>query len=346
MREKFGKKKSQKEVPQSNTAIEKSCQKELDRANTGTTSNVEALDTRTSSGPTQILTVSVRPSPFSSSNNYRETGSDSFKQGKRSLGLQIVHQPGQRAPLDIIFVHGLGGHPLKTWCKNHDPKFFWPGLWLPDDVEVGDARIFTFGYNADFRPGSGRNIANISSFAKELLFEMRFGKDNEDEDLELGKAPIVFVVHSMGGLVMKKAALLGRNDKTYSSMINSIAAVVFLGTPHRGSGLAEVLKKLLSVSLQAPRAFINDLCKNSSALEEINESFRHIASELSIMSFYETEATKIGGKRLMIVETDSSVLGKSSILLVHSVPFYETSLLPSWLLEKAARVFNLRSKLA
>jgi pimeloyl-ACP methyl ester carboxylesterase len=228
--------------------------------------------------------------------------------------------------LDIIFIHGLGGHGLKTWCKNHDPKLFWPGLWLPDNDEVGDARIFTFGYDADFRPGSGKNISNISSFAKELLFDMRFGRDHEDKDLELGKAPIIFVVHSMGGLVMKKAALLGRNDKNYSSMVNSIAAVIFLGTPHRGSGLAEVLKKVLSVSLQAPRAFINDLCKNSSALEEINESFRHIASELSIISFYETKTTKVGGRRLMIVERDSSVLGKSSILLLR---LYKSFVLPS-----------------
>jgi pimeloyl-ACP methyl ester carboxylesterase len=115
-----------------------------------------------------------------------------------------VHRPGAAAPLDIVFVHGLGGNSQKTWSKNHDPELFWPGLWLPHDSDIGKARIFSFGYNADFRPGAGRSIANVADFAKELLFEMRFGRDELGDDFRVGKVPIIFVVHSMGGLVVKK----------------------------------------------------------------------------------------------------------------------------------------------
>lgn len=149
----------------------------------------------------------------------------------------------------------------------------------------------------------------IGDFAKELLYEMKFGRDREGEDLDIGKLPIIFVVHSMGGLVAKKAYLLGQNDETYQDIIRSISAMVFLATPHRGTNLAEVLNRLLTVLCQSSRDFIADLNKSSPALEELNEQFRHVAPKLSIWSFYETLATPIGLMRMMVLDKDSSILG-------------------------------------
>lgn len=52
--------------------------------------------------------------------------------------------------------------------------------------------------------------------------------------------PIIFIGHSLGGLVIQKALLHsdGSPDELYSDVVNSTAGVVFLGTPHRGSNLA------------------------------------------------------------------------------------------------------------
>lgn len=235
--------------------------------------------------------------------------SSSPNRSPQTLGLHIVHQPKASAPLDIIFVHGLGGDSQKTWAKGHDPNLFWPRLWLPLDSDVGKARILSFGYNAGFRAGAPKSVSNISDFAKELLYEMRFGRTDTGDDLGVGNVPIIFVVHSMGGLVVKKAYILGQNDEEYKSVINSISAIVFLATPHRGTGLAEVLNRVLKVSFQSQQNFIADLNKSSPALEELNEQFRHIAPKLSIWSFYETLATAIGPKRMMVLEKDSSILG-------------------------------------
>lgn len=222
----------------------------------------------------------------------------------------MVHQPNLRAPIDIILVHGLGGDSQKTWSKNHDPNMFWPGLWLPSEPEIGKARILTFGYNANFGPGSTKGIGNVSDFAKELLYEMRFGKDNSGGDLEIGSVPIIFVVHSLGGLVVKKAYILGQYDGEYQSIVSSISAIMFLATPHRGTDLAETLNRILAVSFQSPKSFIMDLNKGSPALEELNEQFRHIAPRLSIVSFYETLATSIVGPvKIMVLNKDSSILG-------------------------------------
>lgn len=185
---------------------------------------------------------------------------------------------------------------------------FWPGLWLPLEPGIKDARIFTFGYNADWR-SPAKSIANITDFAKELLFELTFGRDDAGEDLDIGAKPIIFVVHSMGGLVVKKAYLLGLHDANYQPVVEATSAIIFLSTPHRGTNLAKTLNKVLAASLQSPKVFISDLSKNSPAIEELNEQFRHVAPRLSIWSFYETVATSIGPGKTMVLEKDTSVLG-------------------------------------
>ncbi|KAI0436723.1 hypothetical protein F4803DRAFT_207941 [Xylaria telfairii] len=223
------------------------------------------------------------------------------------LGLHIIHQPDYTV-LDIIFVHGLGGHSKNTWSKDHDPSFFWPELWLPFEPDIASARIFTFGYNAAWR-GATKSVSSITDFAKELLFEMRFGKDRSGQDLKLGVNPIIFVVHSMGGLVVKKAYLLGLHDENYQELVQAVSAIVFLSTPHRGTNLAEILNRVLAASFQSTKNFISDLNKSSPAIEELNEQFRHLAPRLSIWSFYETLATPIGPRKIMVLEKDSSVLG-------------------------------------
>ncbi|KAL7940714.1 WD40 repeat-containing protein [Trichoderma barbatum] len=225
------------------------------------------------------------------------------------LGLHVLHNP-EFSSLDIIFVHGLGGHSHKTWTKNHDSLLFWPKSWLPLEPDMGSARIITFGYNAKWRGEAG--ISNISDFAKELLYEMRFAKDASGEDIAIGVNPIIFVVHSMGGLVVKKAYMFGLHDDNYRDIIRSVSAIVFLSTPHRGTHLAETLNRILAVSFQSPKHFIADLEKNSTTIEDLNEQFRHLAPTLSLWSFYETLPTSIGLRKLMIVEKDSAVLGYPS----------------------------------
>jgi hypothetical protein len=84
-------------------------------------------------------------------------------------------------------------------------------------------------------------------------------------------------------------------------MVSSINAIIFLATPHRGSNLAEVLNRILSVSVfnHSPNEYISELAKNSPALEELNEQFRNVTAKLQIFSFYETVQTVVGPRNMV-----------------------------------------------
>jgi hypothetical protein len=50
--------------------------------------------------------------------------------------------------VDIVFVHGLNGHPHNTWSTTK-PDVFWPADLLPAALEDQRPRILTYGYDAN-----------------------------------------------------------------------------------------------------------------------------------------------------------------------------------------------------
>ncbi|KAI8630209.1 NACHT and WD domain protein [Xylariaceae sp. FL1651] len=227
------------------------------------------------------------------------------------LGLNVVYTPENGHKADIIFIHGLGGTSRLTWSKNKNPELFWPLTFLPLEPDLCLARILTFGYNANFLK-SGNISTSVLDFAKSLLFDLKYAQDGLKEDLNMGNVPLIFVVHSMGGLIIKEAYMQGQNDPEYESIIRAITAITFLATPHRGTNLAEILNKILqSAIVTNSKHYVSELVKNSFTLQKLNEQFRHIAPRLDIVSFYETQPTSISLKsaRIMVLEKDSSVLG-------------------------------------
>ncbi|MCJ1285606.1 hypothetical protein MMC26_004947 [Xylographa opegraphella] len=228
------------------------------------------------------------------------------------LGLHVIYESGSKATVNIIFVHGLGGSSHRSWSKDRDPALFWPEQWLPKEPVISDARIFSFGYNAAFQSTMGKeNILNISDFAKDLLFSMKFMVGDGGHQLNLSQLPIIFIAHSMGGLVVKKAIILGQYDPHYKEFVQATRAVIFLSTPHRGTNLAKILNRILTVSVfgHSPKQYVSELKSNSLTLQEINEQFRSFAPSLAIVSFFETLETAVGPAKLMVLHKESSILG-------------------------------------
>ena len=271
---------------------------------------------------------SSQPSQTTSPSSSLPTGSPQA-QGRRRFSFSIRHngdQPPDPFGLhlvcdhpnpngDIIFVHGLGGTSKKSWCWNRDTEYFWPE-WLAEEDGLTSHRVLTFGYNSDVK-GAATNL-NVIDFAKALLFQMKTFSDGfgmGDNRVPIGRQPITFVSHSMGGLVVKKAYVLGKYDGDYADMISQTHGIVFLATPHRGAQYAKILSNILATApfFGPSKTYLADLEMHSMTLQDINEQFRTVCGDLSLMSFFETLKTNLIGKGLfvekLLVEKDSAVLG-------------------------------------
>jgi hypothetical protein len=87
------------------------------------------------------------------------------------FGLEILYEPKTLPanPVQIVFVHGLGGSKRGTWT--HGESRFWPD-WLPDEKGLENVRIATFGYNSAFNVLEPNTNLSIPIFANQLLFSM------------------------------------------------------------------------------------------------------------------------------------------------------------------------------
>jgi len=63
------------------------------------------------------------------------------------FGLTEVFNPTTQASIDIVFVHGIFGHPKGTWTCD-DTDVFWPAELLPPVLEDDGTRVLTYGYEA------------------------------------------------------------------------------------------------------------------------------------------------------------------------------------------------------
>ncbi|KAF2649450.1 hypothetical protein K491DRAFT_550850, partial [Lophiostoma macrostomum CBS 122681] len=222
-----------------------------------------------------------------------------------TLGLNLLSRPSDPR-LDLIFVHGLGGGSTKTWCRAADPTLFWPKAWLPREPGFQNVRIHSYGYDADWTTSKASSTINIHDFGRQLLERLR----NSPELAGPRTCPIMFVAHSMGGLVVKQAYVLARQDPGYVDFAKRIEAMLFMSTPHRGSNLAQTLNSILHAAVsQTPRAYISNLSQQNELLSLLNDSFRHYASDLSLYSFCESRPTDLYLRSETIVAKESAILG-------------------------------------
>lgn len=123
---------------------------------------------------------------------------ESVDESPFGLKVLVYQPPDQDGAVDIIAIHGLNGHWRKTWTeKTSFINWLSNASCLPKDIP--NARVLSFGYNS--KSYFSRSDADIQDFASELLAAI---KSNRRSNLEKQR-PIVFVCHSLGGLVFKQA---------------------------------------------------------------------------------------------------------------------------------------------
>lgn len=186
---------------------------------------------------------------------------------------------------------------------NNDSTF-WPN-WIGEDVECN---VWIAGYEAA--------ISEWTSSAMHLadLGDTLFAALQVEEGLGIEK--IVLVGHSLGGLIIKsgmtQAKALGNLERM--RLLERIAGVVFIGTPHQGASLATLANKL--GPLIRPNPQVTNMVSDDAWLKLLNGQFKNLYKNQSfgVRVFFESKGYFFGfrickielGKRLLIVDRNSS----------------------------------------
>jgi pimeloyl-ACP methyl ester carboxylesterase len=163
----------------------------------------------------------------------------------------------------VIYVHGLSGDPRGTWTSPPPPppqNRVWPE-WLAEDVE--GLAVWSVGYEAPVSNwrGSAMDLADRAANVLSLL--------QVEPDLQKGE--LIFVGHSLGGLVIKqvlrKAADAASDRADAYSLVDRTRKVAFLATPHVGADLVGWGDRLRV--LVRPSAATRSLIRNDQHLRDL-----------------------------------------------------------------------------
>ncbi|KAI1170900.1 hypothetical protein F4777DRAFT_591619 [Nemania sp. FL0916] len=205
--------------------------------------------------------------------------------------------------IDIVAIHGINGHWNNTW-KDESTGTNWLQYSIPKYQVLKTARVMSFSYNSSVQ--FSKSVSTIADFADELLenlMALRVSGAEQDR-------PILFVCHSLGGIVFKQATY---EVDRYQSLFRAIAGVAFFGTPHRGSNIASLghvfgrILKAASFGAHTNAQLLKDLQTDSQMLDRITTVFVDRKYNFQICSFFETE--KMDFMSSVVVDRHSAVLG-------------------------------------
>ncbi|RDW57291.1 hypothetical protein BP5796_12741 [Coleophoma crateriformis] len=234
-------------------------------------------------------------------------------------GIKVLHNCPD-ATVDICFVHGLTGDREDTWTA-YGQTIAWPKTLLPP--KLPKARILTYGYDAYVVRKSVASSNRLIDHAANLLIDLTADR----AECNLSSCPIIFVTHSLGGLVCKKAILLSRNNPEVHlrSVFDCTKGIIFMGTPHRGSWMSDWAKipaSGLGLVKSTNTSLLKVLETNDQLLESIQVEFLAMIRELgkgakpiAVTCFFEELPLPVVGK---VVSKDSATFEGYSAISVRA----------------------------
>ncbi|KAK0639519.1 hypothetical protein B0T16DRAFT_497593 [Cercophora newfieldiana] len=250
--------------------------------------------------------------PREASSTSGDASSTSGKPSNTSpCGIKSLFEPAD-AVVDIVFVHGLNGHRELTWTARGAAEP-WPKLLLPHELPT--ARILAFGYDASVANWKRTISENrIGDHSQNLLTSLAAYREKDETN---GRS-IIFVCHSLGGLVCEDALVRSqqRVEPHLVDILESTRSIAFLGTPHHGSGLARWAEKLsrhFQLMKQTNSNIVATLRRESEVLARIQDSFHTMIlarnkdpqHNIDITCFFEELPLPVVGQ---VVPQDSAIL--------------------------------------
>jgi hypothetical protein len=121
----------------------------------------------------------------------------------------------------VVFVHGIFGDADGTW--RYSSNVYWPKLLLTDD-SFRDSDVYVAAYSTPYL-GNTMNLDEVvTNLNNRLVNDEVFSKHRE----------VVFVCHSLGGLVVQRLLL------TFRGYAAQVPFIYFFSTPETGAQIAKL----------------------------------------------------------------------------------------------------------
>ncbi|RYP68486.1 hypothetical protein DL771_006638 [Monosporascus sp. 5C6A] len=238
-----------------------------------------------------------------------------------ATGLTVLFDPGVSASLDDNGGEESAEPPSKVRKfnpfsnsrrekGNSSTPVYWPRDLLPKTIPY--ARVLTHGYDTHLRHVLDRplNRATVYDIAWDFLVALEAERRHEPS------RPILFVAHSLGGIIVKEMLRRSNSCQAYQShfhnVFSSTIGIVFFGTPHGGADPRGFLRDVAETLFRAAGFSVNDqivntLLPSSERLRELRDEFGPIAHEQNWMihSFQEESGIKYLNGRKVVEDTSS-----------------------------------------
>ncbi|OGT82916.1 MAG: hypothetical protein A3H91_12215 [Gammaproteobacteria bacterium RIFCSPLOWO2_02_FULL_61_13] len=182
--------------------------------------------------------------------------------------------PNEKAPNDwciqrkseiaIIFVHGIISDNRSAWLhKSDEGSAYWPTL-VSEDPDFRDASIFLAGYYS----GVAAADYGISDAARDLFEDL----SRTSKPSVMGKKHIIFVAHSLGGIVIRYML-----DQQREQFRDKTVGLVLIASPGKGSEWADRLEHLNNIFPNT--RLLKELTSKNSILNDLDRRFTRLRTE-------------------------------------------------------------------
>jgi Putative serine esterase (DUF676) len=150
----------------------------------------------------------------------------------------------------------------------------------------------------------------IHQHAQSFLSNLALERKSE----EVSDHPIIFVAHSLGGILIKRALelsndLTSKNADDNRSIYVSTYGIIFLGTPHNGAEPAKwglILESMVNALVpkkvvETDAQLVKTLLTNNETLQNINLHFLDIYQRFKICMVHEMDKMDLKGTKALIV---------------------------------------------
>lgn len=173
--------------------------------------------------------------------------------------------------------------------------FCWPMDWLPQ--EFPNIRVIGLNYETSISEWSlnvlcecEKTKSSLHIRSEELLDALAASNVGRD-------VPVIWIGHSMGGLVAKSILVqaLASADPAKRTIAESTRAIMFLGTPHRGSPVAKLKQHVQMIF--SPTIEVKELREDSQPLQRLHtgfvEALQQLPKPIAVVSIAEGNPTNI-----------------------------------------------------